>query len=150
MRTSLLMALCLLLAGCASKPSLTPEQVRELSLTPYPKDAPLGEDLDIVASAKGDQLRLDNRTARRFEGGTLWLNQQYVHANEVIEIGAGSKANRRSLRSFVDRHREHYPVGGLLTPDLGFPLTSAELFVADESGALRRHRLTVYYTGKNP
>ena len=103
--------------------------------TPYPEDAALGEDYDIVATQTREELQLANRCPRSFKNVQVWLNHQYVARAAKIDIGSG---NRIPLRRFVNEHGEHFPVAGLLTPDKGFPVISCIMF---DPGSGRRHRL---------
>ena len=102
---------------------------------PYPKDAALGEDYDVVATQTREELELTNRCPRSFKNVQVWLNQQYVA--EVAQISIGPD-NRIPLRRFVNEHGEHFPVAGLLTPDKGFPVISCIMF---DPGSGQRHRL---------
>ncbi len=130
--------LLLLLAGCAStEPTLAPQRVKELSALTYPAEGKWGDDLDIVAVRRGDELRLVNRTPRAYDNVTLWFNQQYVYPMTQIAIGT---ENVIDLRQAVDRHGRCYPVGSFLKPDQSLLLVQVELI--DPTTNLR-HRLTV-------
>jgi len=103
----------------------------------YPAQAPLGDDLDMVVLRQGGKITFINRTATAYRNVHIWLNQQYVGQVENISIGTN---NTHSLRFFVNKHAEGFPVGGLLTPDRSFPIVLAELYIpptaeaADASG----------------
>lgn len=103
--------------------------------TPYPSDAVLGEDWDIVVTKARGELVLTNRAPRSFRNVQVWLNRQYVAEAKLIRIGSG---NRIPLHRFVNEHGESFPIAGILTPDKGFPLLSCVLF-DPATGA--RHRL---------
>ncbi len=111
--------------------------VNEMADRSYPADAELGADLDIVVRQHRDRLSLSNRTPRRYADVQLWINQQYVADVASIEIGNG---NQVLFENLINRHREHYPTPGFLTPDRYFPVHLAELYVPQEN---RRHRLLV-------
>ena len=115
----------------------SPQQVEELSQLRYPRQAPIGDDWDIIVLRDGRSIELVNRTARSYSDLHLWLNRRYVAPVESIRIGSG---NRKQLSLFVDRHRESFPIGALLAPDKARPLVSADLF--DQTTGLR-HRLVV-------
>lgn len=128
----------LVLSGC-KKQSMPDEStpIEQLQVLPYPSDASVSDDLDVVVVRDGGALVLVNRTARRFENVQLWLNQQYVGLAPRIVIG---DANRFDLLSFINEYGEPYPIGGLLTPEKTFPIVLAEMF---DPGALARYRLLV-------
>jgi hypothetical protein len=127
------------LSGCGTG-IITAEQPDRLAATPYPKAAPLGDDLDILIIRHGWDIQLVNRTPRSYRDVQLWLNQQYVGDVNRIQIGA---QNSVPLSDFVNSHREAYPVGGFLDPDRGYPLVLAELFTPTDG---KRHRLLVRLT----
>lgn len=114
------------------------EQIDALSKLAYPADAELGDDLDIVVSRRGGRIALANRTPHSYENVLLWLNRQYVHSAGRIAIGPD---NTLVLRTFVNRYGETFPVGGLLSPDKGFPVVLAELY---DPVTHKRHRLTMW------
>lgn len=115
-----------------------PEQIERLRRLEYPAASPVGEDLDIVVTRRGGRINLANRTPRDFENVVLWLNRQYVSPVDRIVIGP---RNELVLRSFINRYGESFPVGGLLSPDKGFPVVLAEIHDLDTN---QRHRLTVW------
>lgn len=131
-----LLAVSMAMVACGNKP-LTDERAIKLAAMVYPEEGPRGDDLDIVIERKRGTLRLDNRTPAAYENHLLWLNQQYVSPVEKISIGAG---NSLSLKQCVNRWREHFPIGGILTPDKGYPVVLAELVHPDTG---MRHRLVV-------
>ena len=102
--------------------------------TPYPEQAALGADLDMIVTQGRGILKVDNRTPRSFKDVQLWLNLQYV-AQVTIHIGSGNPA---PLTEFRNKHGEHFPIAGFLTPDKGFPILSCILF---DPATGRRHRL---------
>ena len=123
------------LPGFGSGTQTTTDLADATVWTPYPKDAPLGEDYDVVATQTRGELKLTNRCPRSFQNVRVWLNHQYVADAAQINIGPD---NRIPLRRFVNEHGEHFPIAGLLTPDKGFPVISCILF---DPVSGRRHRL---------
>lgn len=113
-RPLLVALLCLstLLPACAAH--VDSERARELAALPYPEQSQVGPALDIVARTEGDSLRLINREPQSFRNVQLWLNRQYVRRIDRIAIG---RSNRWSLTSFINRFREPFPIGGLLSPE---------------------------------
>jgi hypothetical protein len=101
---------------------------------PYPAQAELGADLDIVVSQAAGVVHLVNRTPKSYRNVQLWLNDQYG-AKVTVEIGPG---NRFALTRFINEHAEHFPIAGILTPDKGFPILSCILF---DPATGKRHRL---------
>ncbi len=114
------------------------EQIDALRKMPYPAAADVGEDLDIVISRRGGRISITNRTPRSYENVLLWLNRQYVHPAGRIAIGPD---NILPLRTFINHYGESFPVGGLLSPDKGFPVVLAEMY---DPVSNKRHRLTVW------
>lgn len=114
------------------------EQIEALRKLPYPADAEMGEDLDIVVSRRGGRITLSNRTPQSYENVLLWLNRQYVHPVGRIAIGPD---NTVALRTCINHYGESFPVGGLLSPDKGFPVVLAEIHDPQTN---KRHRLTVW------
>ena len=112
-----------------------------MAALPYPKNANLGEDLDIIVLREGGAIELANRTALAYQDHYLWLNREYVALIGQIRIGTD---NRYELARFIDRHQESYPVGTFLTPDKTRPLVSADLFNPTTG---QRHRLVVRTSG---
>jgi hypothetical protein len=136
---ALLVAVTLLIqTGCEQAPPVIDGPTAEaLAALRYPGQAEYGPDLDIVVTRDGSSIRLTNRTPRGYAGMQLWLNQQYVQETEQIDIGANPDT---PLAAFINRHREPFPVGTFLQPDLARPVISAELY--DPAGNVR-YRLTV-------
>lgn len=135
-----LIALVAVLAGC-SRPLLNPSAdaalAAELSRIPYPKDAKLGADLDIVVIRDGRYAQLVNRTARSWTDVQIWLNQQYVGQVPAIAIGTD---NTLDLVDFINQFGEPFPTGSLLRPEDAYPIVLAEII--DPATGLR-HRLVV-------
>lgn len=126
------------LPGCAQdQPVLDDPTASALAALRYPGKSPHGPDLDIIVTREGSAIRLTNRTARSYEGMQLWLNQQYVHEPQQVAIGGNQDMQ---LATFINRHREPFPTGTFLQPDLARPVISAELY--DPVGNVR-YRLTV-------
>ena len=117
-------ALGLAIAGCAA-PAVDTDRARELAKLSYPETAQQGPALDIVVHAVGNDLHLANRTARRYENMQLWLNRQYVRRVEAITI---STDNSLPLPTFINRFREPFPIGGILSPEDRRPVILAELY----------------------
>ena len=133
----LMLALALLAGGCHRGMGPASDRVQALSQLPYPKDAPLGDDLDIIAVRKGGTLQLANRTPQAYHHVQIWLNRQYV--SEVTDVAIGVD-NHYSLHDFVNMHRETFPVGTLLAPDKAKPVVLAEMF---DPSTGKRYRMTV-------
>jgi len=126
------------LPGCTQdQPTLDDPTAEALASMRYPGKSPYGPDLDIVVSREGSSIHLTNRTARSYQGMQLWLNQQYVQQAQRITIGGNPDIH---LATLINRHREHFPTGTFLQPDLAKPVISAELY--DPAGNVR-YRLTV-------
>jgi hypothetical protein len=112
-------------------PLLTPEGER-LDKGPvteprvYPAKAAVGEPLDIEVIRIGNGIVLENRTVQSYGDVQLWLNQEYGATLDSIPIG---RRDAVAMRSFVNRHRERYPVARFLEPDADQPLVSAELLI---------------------
>lgn len=126
------------LPGCEQdQPVLDDPTAQALAALRYPGLAEYGPDLDIVVTREGSNVRLTNRTAMSYEGMQLWLNQQYVQEAEPIQIGDNPKIH---LVTFVNRHREPFPIGTFLQPDRARRVISMELY---DPAANVRYRLTV-------
>ena len=104
--------------------------------TGYPAEAALGEDLDIIVTQAGGNLTLVNRTPRSFQNVQMWLNREYRADLGEIRLGSDTRV---SLKRFVNKHGESFPIAGLLTPDKGFPVLSCVLF--DPTTGQRRRLL---------
>jgi hypothetical protein len=136
------------LGGCAALfgPKADPKLAAELSKLAYPKDAPLGPDLDVLVVRTGGALELVNRTPSTYRNMQVWLNQQYVARIDAVQIGspeglgAAASRNRLDLARFINLHGEPFPTGGLLAPEKSFPVVLAELF---DPATGKRHRLLV-------
>ncbi|MCE9590520.1 MAG: hypothetical protein K8S99_08355 [Planctomycetes bacterium] len=137
-RLSFCVLLLLLLGvGACSNQQLKDPRSVELAKMTYPEEAQPGDDMDIVVERKGGSIRLTNRTPAAYEKCVIWLNQQYVSPVDKLTIGA---ENKLSLHQFINRWREPFPVGGLLTPDKGYPVVLAELI---DPATGKKHRLLV-------
>jgi len=134
-----LLALTLaVLHGCEQPPPVVDDPTAAaLAELRYPGQTEHGPDLDVIVVRDGRHVTLTNRTARRYDGMQLWLNQQYVRDLDSLAIGVNE---RIPLESLVNRHREAFPVGSFLQPELARPVISAELF---DPEANIRYRLTV-------
>lgn len=126
----------MLLGGCGGGGQLAPWRV-ELASLPYPKDAPRGQDLDIVVETVGSSLLLTNRTPLIYRDVQLWINQQYVTRIEMIDIGDNPML---PLDQLINEHGESFPTAGFLAPDRAGEVVLAEVFLP-EVGV--RYRLTV-------
>ncbi len=137
--TPLLIAVGMLaFTGCQQdQPVLDNSIASALSALRYPGKSEYGPDLDIIVVREGSAIRLTNRTARSYQGMQLWLNQQYVQQAEPIAIGSNPDI---PLATLINRHREPFPIGSFLKPDLARPVISVELY--DPVGNVR-YRLTV-------
>ncbi len=137
----LAVGVALALTGCAGPgiffgPDADPQSVAANGDLKYPKGAPAGEHLDIVAFKEGNQLTLTNRTTRAFTNVQLWINQQYVGIVDTIPVG---ERKTLMLNQFINEHGEAFPVGGLFNPERSYRLVLAEIF---ETGG-RRYRILV-------
>ncbi len=114
------------LAGCrAGGTALDAGAIEALAALAYPERArPAEPDPDVLVIRDGEFVRVINRTADAFRGTQLWLNQQYVATPEVLPPGE----TRLALDTFVNRYREAYPTGTLLTPDADAELLIAEAY----------------------
>ncbi|GAB4111638.1 MAG: hypothetical protein Kow00105_20210 [Phycisphaeraceae bacterium] len=134
----LLLTLMLGLLGCEQPPAVVEgPEAEALAALRYPGQTEHGPDLDIVVVRKGNQITLTNRTAHSYRDMQLWINQQYVRMIDEVRIGTNEPI---PLTSFVNRHREAFPVGSFLQPEKARPVISAELF---DPKANVRYRLTV-------
>lgn len=135
----LFIIVCLvMLSGCEQPPPVVDGPTADaLAALRYPGKSEYGPDLDIVVIRDGEHISLTNRTARAYDGMQFWLNQQYVKHVDRIEIGVNPDTQ---LPTFLNRHRESFPVGSFLQPDLARPVISAELY---DPQANVRYRLTV-------
>ena len=145
----LLLALCQA-SGCAAPgfffgPDADPKAAESLATLTYPKDAPLGENLDIIAYKDWNQLVLTNRTARAFSQVQVWINQQYVSTVASIPVGQQTTLN---LNEFINQHGEAFPVGGLLNPERSYRVVLVEIFEPGTGG--RRYRVVVRTDEKLP
>ena len=150
--------------GCGSKQLLfgtdaDSKIATQLATLQYPKDIPISGDLDIIIIRERASIRVINLTARSYENVQLWINRQYVTIAKNIQIGTAGRGelastlggviqgataaefqpNRLELRNFINKHREPYPVGGILNPDKTRKIVLTELYDT-ESG--KRYRLT--------
>lgn len=125
-----LVALCLLLAGLVgcSAPGPNARQIDQLSQLTYPSEVKNVKDLDIVAKQTRTQVEFTNREPIAFHNVYVWLNRRYVGFVPKIEIGHDGFTNNYNLDRFYDLNKEHYPVGGILSPDRGFPLTTLDIY----------------------
>ncbi|MEX2216894.1 MAG: hypothetical protein WD768_22465 [Phycisphaeraceae bacterium] len=153
MKRLLLPVLILSLTGCAIPafffgPTADSEMSEDLSLVVYPKEAALGDDLDIIALKRGNKLTLINRTPREYHDLQIWLNQQYVGKVDHIPIGTETVIY---LNACINEFGEPFPVGGLLNAEKSYPVVLVELFTSETPeganqlslAAGKRHRMTV-------
>jgi hypothetical protein len=121
-----LLSAALLLTGCGVfvQPHPDPKLAAELSRFTYPKDAPLGSDLDIQLVRTGrEHFQLINRMARSYPPSKVWINREYVGELDTIKIGPD---NYYDLKRFINKHGELYQVGALLQPEKSYPIVLAE------------------------
>ncbi len=104
----LLLVGALALAGCAVQ-SPDPKFLAQMAAMVYPKDAPLGEDYDIVVTQKGDSIKLNNRTPLAYTDVQIWLNQEYVRTIKEIRIGNAIGTNRFELSKVLQPTRRVVP-----------------------------------------
>jgi len=115
------------LVGCsADKPNL--RQIDELAQLRYPDQIKNVKDVDVVANQTRTQVQFVNREPVDFTNVYVWLNRQYVGYIRRIEIGNQGSANHFDLDGFFNLHKLHYPVGGILSPDRGFPLATVDIY----------------------
>lgn len=140
----MILALTVAATGCGklklrmptlSQPVPVEEPVEPGRWTPYPGEAELGADWDIIVLQGKESIRLNNQTPRTYSDVQVWVNQQYVADVATIKIGPG---NRVPLASLVNEHGETYPIPGFLTPDHAFPAVLCEIFDPADG---KRHRL---------
>ena len=136
-----MLALSLSAMGCSSVGLGLHDQatVDKLAKLVYPSQSDRGNDLDILVVRTAGSIKLVNRTPRVYHNVEIWLNQQFVNLVPRLQISQSSGDTHMSLTSFVNKHGQTYPIGGLLTPDLNQPLLIAELF--DPATGLRHHML---------
>jgi hypothetical protein len=127
------------LGGCGST-AAEKRTTAELAKLPYPKSAAIGDDLEVIVEQSRTTVKLTNITPHSFHNVQVWLNQQYVTPVKSIPLGVGGKSTELDLERFIDSHGRSYPVGGILSPDKGFPVVLAEIF---DPATGRRHRLVV-------
>lgn len=93
----------------------------------YPADADLGEPLEIeLVRLDRTRVRLENRTARRIEGGQLWVNQEF--GGQLTSLGVGARATI-ALDRFVNHRGEMFPTGSLLEPEKTNTIVLADLYL---------------------
>lgn len=136
--SGLLAVTLMLIVGCEQAPPVVDGPTADaLAALRYPGKTGYGPDLDIVVVRDGSHITLTNRTPRRYGNVQLWLNQQYVRNLDEINIGDNPPIE---LPSLLNRHRESFPVGTFLQPEIARPVISAELY---DPQAKVRYRLTV-------
>ncbi len=113
----------------------------DLASLRYPKDAPFGQDMDVLILPESQHITIVNRSVQPLENMQLWLNQQYVGRLDSLGVGA---RKRMSLSDFVNRHGESFPTAGFLTPDRALLLVHTELF---DPRTGHRHRAVVMLAG---
>lgn len=134
-----LAVMCGGLLGCAGKPRPSAELAQ--AVPPYPIDAQVGPDLDVVVVRSGGQIELVNRTPRAYESVVLWLNGQFVRPVDRVAIGSNPGL---PLREFVNGYGEGFPTGSFLRPERSAVLVLAELY---DPQVNVRHRLVVQPPG---
>ncbi len=138
--TLLLVSLSTLI-GCKyvglKKTPIDPALAQQLSQLVYPKDAPLGDDLDMLVIHNGEAIQLINRTPMIYRDVHLWLNRQYVARIDQVRIGTG---NHYDLAGFFNHYAEPFPVAAPLRPEIARRVLAAELF---DPATGKRHRLVV-------
>jgi hypothetical protein len=138
--TLALLTVALALTGCAIfvPPEPDPMLAADLSRYVYPKDAPLGDDLDVQLVRTGRQhFYLLNRTAYHYPKGQIWINREYVGLTDGVSIGGD---NPYDLTRFINAHGELYRVGALLQPEKSYPIVLAEYY---NPATGKRHRMVV-------
>ena len=122
-----LLAIFLLCQGlaCSQTPVIDTDRASLLAAIPYPAGAKDGPSLDIVVERKGKRIELTNREPDVYVNMQLWLNRQYLHPVDRLEIGSG---NVFELHQFINQFQEPFPTGTWLSPDKGRPVVIAELY----------------------
>ena len=132
-----------LLSGC-TRMGISKELRAELGNLQYPKDAEYAPNADLVAVRNGSNLHIANRTARRFAGMQLWINQQYVYPIGDVEIGT---MNPVDLDACTNKFEQPFPEGSFLRPEAGFPVVLAELYSPQSN---LKYRINVQPPNKGP
>lgn len=125
------------LAGCGTASAGAQGRRAELARLEYPKDAPFGQDMDVLILPASQSITVVNRTAQPLGAVQLWLNQQYVGVVDGLAVGA---KKQMSLADFINAHGESFPTAGFLAPDRALRLVHTEIF-NPQTG--RRHRAIV-------
>jgi len=102
----------------------------------YPAAAEVGPPLEIeLVRLDRKRVRLENRTARRIEGGQLWVNQEF--GGSLATLGVGERVSV-ALDRLVNHHGEVFPIGSFLEPEKTNTIVLADLYL---NGKL--HKLVV-------
>lgn len=102
-----------------------PRESQALAKLPFPADVPRGSDVSIELSRSGIYVSLVNFSPCSYSDVYIWLNQQYVTHVSQIDIGANEPL---TLKRFINRHGESFPVGAFLVPQKARPIISADLY----------------------
>lgn len=122
-----LLAACLLCQGlaCTRTQVVDTDRASLLAEVPYPAGAKDGPSLDIVVKRHRKTIELTNREPDVYVNMQLWLNRQYLHPVDRLEIGSG---NVFELAQFINQYQEPFPTGTWLSPDKGRPVVIVELY----------------------
>jgi hypothetical protein len=97
----------LLLAGCSG-----PSKVEYARA--YPLDKVQTQTADIQAQRFETELRITNTAARNLGPGTIWVNQQWAHPLDGLEIG---ETVTLSLHDFANEYSERFRAGGFFATE---------------------------------
>lgn len=104
---AVILAPLLLLAACSG-----PSKVEYAR--PYPLDKPQKQTADIQAQRFETELRITNTAARNLGPGTVWVNEQWAHPLDGLEIG---ETVTLSLHDFVNEYSERFRAGGFFATE---------------------------------
>lgn len=106
------------LAGCQRAP-------RQVDWArPYPLGLTPGQTLDIHVIREGPQITLTNTTPRAFGPSMLWLNNQFGHPLEGLDVGETVSLR---LGRFADENSDRFKPGGFFATERPDLLAVAEL-----------------------
>lgn len=119
---AVLLPCVLLLAACSGSPTI------ELARA-YPLDKPQINTLDVQAQRFETELRITNTAARHLGSGTVWINQQWSHPIDGLEIG---QTVSLPLGNFVNEYSERFRAGGFFATER--PDTVMQVQYEEEQG----------------
>lgn len=116
-------------------PSGSAGEVKGLAAMDYPDKAPHGEDFEVIVTREDRCIRLNHMGTQTYRDGVLWINKQYACQLPILRVGTDNEVD---LTTCINRHREPFPVGHLLRPDLDRRVVLVEWF---DPAKNTRHRL---------